>query len=137
MDNRPRRNTHQRQLVLDIVKANLDHPTADDVYVLARDQDSSISKGTVYRNLNLLADIGEIRRLQMPFGPDHYDFNMQSHYHFICRCCNKVVDANLSYMEDLNSARAELPGYCIEWHRLLLVGLCSECNGKYKEEKSV
>ena len=134
MSNPTRRNTHQRQLVLDIVRADHSHPTAVEIYDQAREQDPTISKGTVYRNLNLLADMGEIRRLQMPFGADHYDYELKGHYHFICRCCNKVVDANLEYMDNLNEANAGLPGYNTEWHRLLLVGLCPECNQKIKEE---
>ena len=63
----------------------------------------------------------------MPVGPDHFDFKMESHYHFICRKCSKVVDANIPYNEDLNGATASLPGYKTEWHRLVLVGLCPEC----------
>lgn len=123
-----RRNTHQRTLVLKILTGNTAHPTADEVYELARKTDPSISKGTVYRNLNLLADMGEIRKLPMPFGPDHYDFNMKYHYHFICRCCKKVVDADIPYHDELNSAVSGKEGYITEWHRLILVGLCPECN---------
>lgn len=134
MDNRrPLRNSHQRQLVLSIVKSSYNHPIADEVYEIARYQDSSISKGTVYRNLNLLADLGEIRKLHMPFGPDHYDFNLVNHYHFICRCCNKVVDASIPYHDELNQAQAQLPGYLTEWHKLILVGLCAECNSRQNE----
>ena len=124
---KPLRNTHQRKLVREIVRGSTNHPTAYDIYAIAREQDPTISKGTVYRNLNLLSELGEIRKLQMPVGPDHYDFKMESHYHFICRKCSKVVDANIPYNEDLNGATASLPGYKTEWHRLVLVGLCPEC----------
>lgn len=126
------RNTHQRRLVYEIIQANLNHPTADEVYEIAREQDPSISKGTVYRNLNFLSDRGEIKKLPMPFGPDHYDFNLNNHYHFICRKCYKVVDANIGYLEELNNASAQLPGYETEWHRLILVGLCPECKNNFK-----
>lgn len=125
-----RRNTHQRALVLEIVRASKDHPTADEIYELAREKDASISKGTVYRNLNLLSDLNEIRKLYMPMGPDHYDFNMENHYHFICRCCFSVEDANLPYQDELNSAGSVKEGYVTENHRLLLVGLCPECQKK-------
>ena len=127
-NNRPLRNTHQRQLVLDIVRESLDHPTEGEIYERARLRDPSISKGTVYRNLKLLSELGEIRKLEMPFGPDHYDFNLKNHYHFVCRCCNKTVDASIDYREELNNVPPPMSGYVIEWHRLLLVGLCSDCN---------
>lgn len=80
----------------------------------------------------------EIRKLYMPIGPDHYDFNMENHYHFICRSCFKVEDAAIPYQDDLNSAGSTQDGYVTEYHRLLLIGLCPECqkhlNQKSKEE---
>lgn len=121
------RNTHQRQLVLDIVRSSFDHPTAGEIYERARLQDSTISKGTVYRNLKLLSELGEIRKLEMPFGSDHYDFNLENHYHFLCRQCNKTVDLSIDYRKELNEVPPPAPGYLIEQHRLLLVGLCSDC----------
>ena len=125
---RPMRHSRQRELVLQVVRESHDHPVADVIYERAREADASISKGTVYRNLNLLDRLGEIRKLYMPIGPDHYDFNLKNHYHFICRCCNRVVDASMPYDERLNEAKSELPGFKTEWHRLILVGLCDECN---------
>lgn len=133
-DTRSLRNTHQRRLVLELVRQNPDHPTADDVYELARERDPNISKGTVYRNLNLLYELGEIKKLPMPFGPDHYDFNTDNHYHFICRCCYKVVDADVPYMEEINKGSAGGEGFVTEWHRLILVGLCPECQKKINEQ---
>jgi Fe2+ or Zn2+ uptake regulation protein len=127
------RNTQQRRLVLDIVRDNLNHPTADEVYEYARKSDTTISKGTVYRNLNVLSGLREIKKLPMPLGPDHYDFNMSNHYHFICRRCGKVVDTEFPYLNDLNGVSNYLPGYEIEWHRLVLVGTCPECGEQHEK----
>ena len=63
-----RRNTKQRKLVLDAVRQSYNHPTADEIYNVVRAQDDKISRGTVYRNLNLLADAGEILSLKTPGG---------------------------------------------------------------------
>ena len=111
----------------EIVYSSLDHPTDDESYDRASTKDGTISKGTVYRNLNLLSELGEIRKLQMPLGPDHSDFNISNHYHFICRNCFKVVDADIPYKEEQNNADASHPGYETEWNRIILVGLCPEC----------
>ena len=59
-----RRNTKQRKLVLDAVRQSYNHPTADEIYNVVREQDDKISRGTVYRNLNLLADAGEIDKAE-------------------------------------------------------------------------
>lgn len=122
------RNTLQRQLIRDLLAGSNTHPTADQVYELARETCPSISRGTVYRNLNLLAESGEILRLSMPVGPDHYDGLTENHYHFLCRCCNRVVDTGLPYDDALNREAPGLPGFKTEWHKLVLVGLCPECS---------
>ena len=61
-----RRNTKQRKLVLDAVRQSYNHPTADEIYNAVRAQDDKNSRGTVYRNLNLLADAGEILSIKTP-----------------------------------------------------------------------
>lgn len=121
------RNTKQRSLIMQIMERNIDHPTADEVYERARIRDTHISRGTVYRNLNGLAECGELRRISMPEGPDHYDSRIEEHYHFVCRGCNKVVDVELPYHGEFDDTPATLLGYCVEHHRLILVGLCPEC----------
>lgn len=61
-----RRNTRQRQLVLDAVRVRCDHPTAEDVYRDVHAIDEHVSRGTVYRNLNLLAETGVITTVKAP-----------------------------------------------------------------------
>ena len=124
----PSRNTVQRVLILSILEHNRTHPTADEIYRLACQKKPRISRGTVYRNLNLLVETGQIRRLTTPDGPDHFDRTLDNHYHFFCRNCRRMVDAALPYQEELNKASASLPGYHTECHRLLLIGLCPDCS---------
>ena len=66
------RNTRQRQLVLDVVRGRRDHPTAEQIYQSVREQDAHVSRGTVYRNLNLLCDNREIYRVVMS-NSDRFD----------------------------------------------------------------
>ena len=90
------------------IKANLmsrhDHPTADALYASIREEFPNISLGTVYRNLNLLVETGEILKLTCGNGPDHYDGNVAPHYHFVCRDCGQVYDMELDEMADLNTS---------------------------------
>lgn len=124
---KPRRNTPQRALVFDLVDGSYKHPTADELYMVARKQDPHISRGTVYRNLNILVDTGKIRKIPTPTGPDHYDCVRGGHYHFLCRKCKRMFDTDLPYDAALDETPDDLPGFRTESHQMLLVGLCPNC----------
>lgn len=79
--------SRQREAIKSFLMTRKDHPTADVVYHSLRADFPNISLGTVYRNLTLLADLGEIARLRLGDGVDHFDADTSRHYHFICSEC--------------------------------------------------
>ena len=95
------RNTVQRQIVLQTGLKMHDHPTADNVYAAVAAEHPSISKATVYRNLNQLAGQGEIRRVPVPNGADRFDFNTSEHYHVRCEKCGAAFDVHMPPVVDL------------------------------------
>ena len=114
-----------------------DHPTADALYASIREEFPNISLGTVYRNLNLLVETGEILKLTCGSGPDHYDGNVAPHYHFVCRECGQVYDMDLDEMADLNaSVQAKAPGK-IDSHSILFYGRCEHCREKSEAENTL
>ncbi|MBR5783244.1 MAG: transcriptional repressor [Clostridia bacterium] len=119
------RNTLQRELVREAMNENYTHPTAEEIYENIHDKYPHISFATVYRNLNLLADHGEILRLHLPEGPDHYDFTVKPHYHFLCRKCHNIVDSDIPYTHSLDHISPE--GCVAESHVLTIIGLCKDC----------
>lgn len=121
-----RRNTKQRALVLDIVRAHGDHPTADDIYQDVHERDSKVSRGTVYRNLNLLEETGEIISIEVP-GGNRFDRRCDPHAHVICTVCGRVCDAMTEYDPALNEQAAEQTGYAIDRHEMLFYGVCPTC----------
>ena len=90
------RNTRQRKIVLEAVQEHHDHPSADQIYLEIRAKDPRISRGTVYRNLNILSEEGQITHVKVP-GADRYDCRTDFHYHLICTDCGAVCDAPFSY----------------------------------------
>ena len=86
------RNTKQREEVLNAVRTLMYHPTAEEVYLDVSRKNPSISKGTVYRNLNLLTQLGEISKISMPGSePDRFDhITEENHHHAFCRCCRRT-----------------------------------------------
>ena len=121
-----RRTTAQRQLVLDEVRSRRDHPSADDIYLSVRASDEHISRGTVYRNLNLLSDSGEIRHVKVP-GCDRYDYRCEPHYHIICTKCGKVCDVALDYDKSADAVVSENSGFLIDRHITVFEGICPDC----------
>ena len=73
----------QRESIKKFLISRYDHPTAETVYMNIKEEFPNISLGTVYRNLSLLADIGEIQKLSTGIGPDRFDGNPKPHYHFL------------------------------------------------------
>lgn len=104
-----------------------DHPTADTVYMNVRRQNPNISLGTVYRNLTLLADIGEINRLRVGDGVDHFDADTSPHYHFVCSECGGVTDLRMDSIEKITEiAGAGFDGH-IAGHVTYFYGTCGNC----------
>lgn len=121
------RSTPQRQLVKATVGKSGDHPTAEQIYERCREVEPTISMGTVYRNLGILAKTEEILHLPMPQGPDHYDFNTKPHCHFFCRCCRSVCDIDEGQIIESLDEKIKIPGYKVESHQLIITGVCPEC----------
>ncbi len=123
--------THQRQVILEEVKSDHLHPTADEIYDRVRKRLPRISMGTVYRNLDILCTHGLIGRLDPGHSQMRFDCNVSDHYHVTCMRCGKVEDAPIAPsdndLEVLENALGNLTKYGIFGHRLDFVGLCADC----------
>ncbi len=121
------KHSKQRDMIKDFLMSRKDHPTADIVYMNVRLQQPNISLGTVYRNLTLLADIGEIQRLRLGDGVDHFDADISQHYHFICNDCGAVIDLEMDSISSITDvARKNFDGH-IAGHVTHFYGSCSHC----------
>lgn len=121
------RNTIQRALVLEAVQSLHNHPTSADVYEVVREKHPNISRATVYRNLGVLANKGEVLRIEVPNGADRYDFRNKPHYHAKCRECGGVFDIEMSHLDDLVARITDTHGFSVEDHEVIFTGLCPHC----------
>lgn len=117
----------QREHILKTLRENVIHPTADEIYALARKGMPSLSLATVYRNLNQLAENGIIRRIDGLDGSVHFDHNLCKHYHFICTKCNKVYDVVYDIAPDLADKVLAETGLFVESFDISLKGICPNC----------
>lgn len=125
------KHSRQRDSIIEFLSTRKDHPTADTVYMNVRQSFPNISLGTVYRNLTLLADMGEILRIRVGDGVDHFDYDTSPHYHFVCRECGSVLDLDMEVTKEEDQAAQKNFGGEIEGHMTYFYGRCLNCIGKH------
>ena len=122
-----RRETKQREAILNVLRGADSHPTADWVYDEVRKLIPNISKGTVYRNLKILRDIGEISELNLSGTLSRYEGKQENHYHFRCEKCGQVFDLEEPVNKELDDKVARNTGFKVSYHQLEFRGLCKNC----------
>lgn len=130
------KHSRQRESIKRFLMSRCDHPTAETVYLGIRKEYPNISLGTVYRNLSLLADIGEILKISTGSGPDRFDARTSPHYHFFCKECGQVLDLEMSNIDHINVIASHNFGGRIEGSVTHFFGRCPECLVKENTEIS-
>ena len=128
------RNSKQKQMILDAVRARCDHPTADQIYLDVRGKDDKISRGTVYRNLTRFKEDGTIRSLGVINGQEHFDGELNAHDHFLCVECGQILDlARPAFLEESIEHLEKTGNLVVRSYDLLLRGTCPACCKKQKQ----
>ena len=123
------KHSHQRDKILEVLKNTKCHPTASYVYEKVREEIPNISLGTVYRNLALLSRTGHILKLDLGTGSEHFDGDISSHYHIVCKKCNQVTDV-YEHEDSLNAFASKYFKGKITGHSLVFFGECENCSAK-------
>ena len=122
--------TRQRKVILkELLKQNT-HPSADEIYQMVRRRMPRISLGTVYRNLEVLASMGKIQKLELSGALKRYDWNTEKHYHIRCLHCDRVDDAPIAPLNQLENDLYGATVFEIIGHNLEFTGLCPDCSKK-------
>lgn len=118
--------SRQRESIKNYLRGREDHPTADMIYTGIRSEFPNISLGTVYRNLSLLAELGEIRRITTD-GADRFDATLTPHSHFICRNCGCVLDMMIPLEDPVSKIDKLWEHGDVEECRFEFRGVCKKC----------
>ncbi len=121
--------SRQRESIKNYLMTTKEHPTADEVYMKVKQEFPNISLGTVYRNLNLLTDIGDAIKISTPNGGDRFDGRLEPHNHFLCTKCGRLLDLDLDMhsIDEVNRLAAENFDGIITSSSTLFYGECSDC----------
>ena len=130
-----RRETKQKKIILQELRKTGEHPTARKIYKIVKRRLPSISFGTVYRNLGILRDNGQILELNCGSYYNRYDGYTGMHHHFICEFCQNVLDLTKPVFPDLDAKIARKLGCRVNYHRINFYGLCKSCKGKVTKKK--
>jgi Fur family ferric uptake transcriptional regulator len=119
--------TTQRQVILEELGKVTSHPTANEVYDMVRKRLPRIGLGTVYRNLELMAESGLILKLEVGGTQKRFDATTDLHYHIRCNVCGKVDDIELPVQQQINEMAAGATDYEILSHHVEFSGICGSC----------
>lgn len=124
------RRSKKRDALLEIVRSTENHPSADWIYQRLREQYPDVSLGTVYRNLNQLAEEGLIKRVGVINGQERFDCMLGPHAHFICNCCGTMLDLPDCVPDSQTEALSMKYGFVEQSYEFNIRGLCRDCVSK-------
>ena len=119
------RYSFQREVIYNNVMSRKDHPTAEQIYEDVKKEIPNISLGTVYRNLNFLADEGKI--LKVDLEKSVFDSTLEVHNHMLCEKCRRVVDVDVDF-DKVNFF--DKIGNIITKADIRFTGICARCKEK-------
>ena len=127
--------TTQRQILLEELSKVNTHPTACELYEMVRKRLPRIGLGTVYRNLELMADSGIILKLELGGVQKRFDATTDPHYHVRCTVCGKLEDISIDVQEKITKNAAEQSAYRMLGHRIEFTGECPTCQQAERQAK--
>ena len=129
---KPTRTTNQRLKIIERLKSVKIHPTAEAVYERVRKELPAISLATVYRNLNRMAENGEILKLEIG-NEFHFDGDMCMHQHCVCKKCGRIIDVFQKELSEYAMKKADVKGFKPDCVNIIFRGYCNNCKKQAEE----
>lgn len=127
-----RRKSKQRERILELIQKSSEHPTAQNIYEILKNEIKSLSIGNVYRNIRILIEQGLIISRDFGDGIEHFDAMIQIHYHFICEKCKTVNDFTMTVQESITQNAQKISKHTITSHTIQFYGICEKCKKNKK-----
>ncbi len=124
------KHSRQRERILDTFLMTEDHLTAQDIFEIARKEDSNLGIATVYRAMKLFCDAGLADIIDVGDGNKRYEHkvNHKHHDHLICVKCGKIIEFHNSQIEKIQLEVCDELDFKATSHKLQIYGICKECN---------
>lgn len=130
------RMTHQREIILEELRSSGRHLSADELYERVREIIPRISLATVYRNLEMLSNLGMVAKLEISGRQKRFDYDVSNHDHIFCVVCHRVDNIDLKREQLPTVPHGAAGGYSITGYRVELAGICPKCQKKHQRENN-
>ena len=128
--------TPQRLAIIKALLESAEHPRADAVYAVVREQHPHISLATVHRTLETLCEVGEARKVTMLHDSARYDGNVTRHHHVVCVRCRRIKDIEIPHLDKLLAGHSELGEFKVLGSSLEIHALCENCTAAAKSKRN-
>lgn len=122
------KHSYKRDTILKVLQGTKTHPSAEWVFQQAKQKIPDLSIATVYRNLALFRQQGDVISVATVNGQERFDANTEPHTHFICTACGAVIDVDYPTADTNIEAIEQQYGVCILSQFLTFYGVCKSCN---------
>lgn len=119
--------TPQRLMIFRILENNTSHPSAEDVYKRVKKMYPTVSFTTIYKTLETLREMGEVRELIIDEDRKHYDPNINIHHHVICSTCKKILDVFEDFSSHIKLPDFVQKDYTVSGFQITFYGTCKKC----------
>jgi Fe2+ or Zn2+ uptake regulation protein len=120
--------TPQRLAVHRAVAESVGHPDAEEIWAAVRTELPNISLRTVYEVLHTLADLGEIKEVDLATGSSRFDPTTSDHHHLVCTSCGAVADVFLDG-PPVEVPAVQTQGFTVDTYEIAFRGRCPQCSG--------
>ena len=126
-----RKHSKKRDATLELIRSSKTHPQAQWVYERLKPKFPDLSLGTVYRNIKILLEEGDLASAGVVNGEEHFDGEPRPHPHAVWTRCGMIMDLTEEAEEAIYAhLPADLPGFTIDIRNTVFYGLCNGCSKK-------
>lgn len=120
--------TPQRLMIFKVLENNTTHPSAENVYKRVKRIYPSVSFTTIYKTLETLRKLGEVKEFVIDDDRKHYDPNTDLHHHVVCSSCKRILDVFEDFSPYVKLPDTVKKDYTISGFQIFFHGICKECN---------